>query len=310
MPQTLQIETAPDGWLAFELSVLRRLKFRSVVNPFAGEADLDFYLKRWGVRVASNDARRWAWAKAAARIENNFERLDKEEIAFVLEDAYVPRYRLDNAALLKWFNETDAWWFDNVRRNSEKLESRAKRAIAFNTAMAAGDYALSFDDETRELRQPLSRVFERLLEAEPSPVDNRQKNKAGDRDARDFIAAEQSDCLFLRLPAPARRSARFSSWAWREEWMRGGDDFWDEFEGAQAGRLGARAESRQQYLRHVEELLSAASHIPAWAVAFSENGLLTTEEVVETIRHVRKVGTIYTKDFSEMMGARAAIITA
>ena len=310
MTPTLQMETAPEGWLAFELSVLRRLKFRSVANPFAAEADLDFYLKRWGVRVASNDARRWAWAKAAARVENNSERLTEQDLGLVLEDAYVPRYRLDNPALRKWFNETDAWWFDNVRRNAERLESPARRALALTIGALVGDYALSFDEETRELRQPLSRAFQRLWEAEPRPVDNRERNRAANKDAREFVSAEQADCLFLRLPAPARSGARFSPWAWREEWMRGGDDFWDEFEGARAGRLGARAETRQQYLRHVEELLGAASHIAAWAVAFTENGLLTTEEVVETIRRVRKVGTIYTKDFSEMTGARAAIITA
>jgi len=33
----------------------------------------------------------------------------------LLEDAYVPRDRPDNPAMAKWFTETDAWWFDNVR---------------------------------------------------------------------------------------------------------------------------------------------------------------------------------------------------
>jgi hypothetical protein len=310
MTPTLQHEHAAEGWLGFELSVLRRLKFRSVADPFAGEADLGFYLKRWGARVSSNDARRWAAARAAARVENNSERLTEDDVALLLEEAYVPHYRLDNPALRKWFGESDAWWFDNVRRNAEGLGGGAKRAVALSLCMAVGDYVLSFDEETRELRQPLSRAFQRLWEAEPRPVDNSQQNKATNADARDFIAKEQADLLFLRLPAPARRGARNSPWAWREEWVRGADDFWDEFEAARAGRLGARAETRGQYLRHVEELLDVAAHIPAWAVAFTENGPVTTEEVVEAVRRVRKVGTIYTKDFSEMMGTRAAIITA
>lgn len=303
-------EQVPDGWLAFELSVLRRMKFRSVANPLAGECDLDFYLKRWGVRVASNDPRRWAWARAAARVENNSERLTVEEVALVLEDAYVPRYRLDNPALRKWFNETDAWWFDNVRRNCEQLSTPVRRALAMHLGLAVGDYALSFDDETRELRQPLSRVFQRLWESEPRPVDNAQPNRATEQEARDFVANVQADCLFLRLPRAARRGERHAAWAWREEWVRGGDDFWDEFEGARSGRLGARAGTRAQYLRHVAELLSAAAHIPVWAVAFSPDGHATTEEVVETVRRVRKVGTVYAKDFSELTGARAAIVTA
>ena len=31
----------PNGWLAFELGVLRRLKFTSVALPFTGEPELD-----------------------------------------------------------------------------------------------------------------------------------------------------------------------------------------------------------------------------------------------------------------------------
>ena len=310
MPFRHFLEHAPDGWLAFELSVLRRLKFRSLANPYAGESDLDLYLKRWGARLAANDVWRWAWTKAQAVVENNSERLSAEDVALILEDAYVPHYRLDNGALRKWFNETDAWWFDNVRRNAELLESPARRALALNLGMKVGDYVLSFDDDTRELRQPLSRVFQRLWEAEPRPVDNNQANKATCKEPRDFLASEPADCLFLRLPRPARRDARYTSWAWREEWVRGGEHFWDDFEGARAGRLGARAETRQQYLRHVEELLEVASHIPSWAIAYTDNGLIATEEIVEAIRRTRKVGTIYTKDFSEMTGARAVIITA
>ncbi|MBA2645298.1 MAG: hypothetical protein H0U81_00740, partial [Pyrinomonadaceae bacterium] len=144
-----QFHNAPDGWTAFELSVLRRLKFRTAANPFSGEPTLDVYLKRWGVRVASNDAARWAWTKALARVENNSTRLSESEIEIILEDAYVPRHKLQNPALRRWFGETDAWWFDNVRAGAEKIEDGIKRALALNLGLMTGDYALSFDDETR-----------------------------------------------------------------------------------------------------------------------------------------------------------------
>lgn len=303
-------DNSPDGWLAFELSILRRLRFRSMVNPFAGEADLDAYVKRWRVRVSSNDAAQWAWTRAQARVENNTERLSPEDIGTILEDAYVPRYRLANGGLRKWFNETDAWWFDNVRKNADKLHAPTKRALALHLGLMVGDYALSFDEETRELRQPLSRVFQRLADAESRPVDNAQDNQSTNKEARDFLATAQADLLFLRLPRPERRSARYSAWAWREEWVRGADGFWDEFEDAREGRLGARAETKQQYLRHVEELLATAAHLPLWVVAHAEDGSVSTEDLVETMRRVRKVGTVYTKDFSELVGVRAAIITA
>ena len=91
--------TFPNGWLNFELSVLRRLKFSSVALPFTGEPDLCLQLKRWQTRVAANDFLSWAVTKATALVENDSERLNDEEINALVEDAYVPRDRLDNPAL-------------------------------------------------------------------------------------------------------------------------------------------------------------------------------------------------------------------
>ncbi len=204
-------EHAPGGWLAFELSILRRLQFRSVVNPFAGEPDLDVYLKRWGARVAVNDSAQWAWVRGVARVENNTERLTEEDVEVVLEDAYVPRHRLYNPSLRRWFGETDAWWFDNVRANADKLADERRRALALHFGMMVGDYVHSFDEETRELRQPLSRVFRRLWESDAAPVNNNERNTSSNKDARVFIAKESADLLFLRLPHPSRRGPRHSA---------------------------------------------------------------------------------------------------
>ena len=302
----------PTHWLAFELSVLRRLKFRSVAIPFVGEPDVPIYLKHWGARVAANDPARWAFIKAVAMVENNTERLTEPEVETVLEDAYVPRHKLANPALRKWFNETDAWWFDNVRENAEKLDSSFGRPLAQTIAMMVGDYVLSFDEETRELRQPLSQVFRRIWQRLPPPVNNSERNTSTNRDAREFVAGQHTELLFLRLPRQRspRQSQSHALSAWREEWLYGGDGFWDENRKALAGRLGAGVETKQQYLRLVEDLLQTAAHLPAWAIAYVEDGFISTGELIDSISHVRKVETVYTKDFSELTGARATIITA
>src|SRR3989440_8835062 len=304
--------TIPNGWLAFELGVLRRLKFKSIALPFTGEPELGVYLKRWGVRVAANDLAQWAATKAMAFIENNTDELAEDEVTVVLEDAYVPRHKLYNPSLRKWFNETDAWWFDNVRENIEKLESPVARAIALSFGMMVGDYTLSFDEETREFRQPLSQVFRRVWKAQSPPVNNSQHNTSDNREAREFVAEQHTNMLFLRLPRARgvhdERSA--SPVAWREEWVRGGDGFWEEINNKQIGRLGTSVVTKQQYLRFVEDLLQVALHIPQWAVAHAEDSFIPTSDLVETINRVRKVETIYSKDFSELTGLRATIITA
>ena len=86
---SMALATFSNGWLNFELSVLRRLKFTSVALPFTGEPNLGLQLKRWQVRVAVNDPMSWSFTKATATVENNSERLSAEEIETLLEDAYV-----------------------------------------------------------------------------------------------------------------------------------------------------------------------------------------------------------------------------
>jgi hypothetical protein len=307
--------TFSNGWLAFELGVLRRLKFTSAALPFTGEPYLSLQLKRWKVRVAANDPMIWSFTKSTALVENSAERLTDNDLSIVLHDAYVPRDRLDNPALAKWFNETDAWWLDNVRFNAERLDSDYKRATALTLGMMVGDYALSFEKDTRLLRQPLSlsKMFRQLSQVLPPPYDNSLRNRSTNQDVRKFVAeCQHTDLLFLRLPPPVFQSepSRETLSGWREEWMRGGDDFWKTFELQQAGKLGAPVQSKQQYLGFVEDLLRTASHIPVWAIAQTENGFISSEELVDTVGRTRKVNAIYTKDFSDLLGVRASIVTA
>jgi hypothetical protein len=305
--------TSQKSWLAFELNVLRRLKFSSAVFPFTHNPSLAAYIKRWDIRVQSNDPLQSAWTKASALIPNNSEKLTADDVNTVLEDAYVPKYKLQNTALRNWFTETDSWWFDNVRQNIEKLQTPILRAMASALTLTTGDYVLSFTDDTGELRQPLSNVFRRLWTMQPEPINNGRNNTCQNRPVNDFIAeCSGADLMFLRLPTPhsLHLKASLGQVAWREEWVRGGDDFWDNADAEQSGRLGMPTETKSQYLRLLEETLRTASHIGTFAIAHVESGYITTQDLVETVGKVRRVEAIYTKDFSELTGTKAVVITA
>jgi hypothetical protein len=307
-----QHKVSPKSWLAFELNVLRRMKFGSAILPFTPDPALGAYLKRWKVRVSSNDPMQSAWTRAVAQIANNIEKLSADDVNAVLEDAYVPGYRLNNPALTQWFSETDAWWFDNVRQRIDQLQSPVTRAIASGIAMAAGQYVMSFTDDTRELRQPLSSAFRRLWTIQPEPVDNGSNNSCQNMQPDEFVIKNFADLMFLRLPAAHGQTTRsfLGQIAWREEWLRGGNDFWDNLESSFAGRLGAATETKSQYLRLVDEMLRRATNIEHWAVAHVETGFISTQDIVDTISKIRRVDTVYTKDFSELTGAKAVIIAA
>lgn len=309
------LNTGNLGWLGFELSVLRRLKFRSVALPLAGEPALGHYLKRWEARVAANDPAQWAWTKSQAFIENNAETLTEEDINLVLDDAYVPRNYFRNPTLMTWFNETDAWWFDNVRSNADRLSSPFKRALALAIGMSVGDYVFSFNLDTRDLRQPLSlsNVFRRIWHTMLPPINNLRRNVASNKSARAFLAeTQETDLLFLRLPRPTRssdsRNARILTW--REEWMRQSKGFWSDLAKDRHGKIDSYVETKEQYLSMIADLLQTAAHLPLWAIEAVSDGFVSTDELVECVGDARKIEAIYTKDFSELLGIQAVIITA
>jgi hypothetical protein len=306
--------TFPNGWLNFELSVLRRLKFSSVALPFTGEPELCLQLKRWDTRIAANDPMSWSHTKAMALVENSSDRLTDEDVDTLVDDAYVPRDRLDNPSLSNWFNETDAWWFDTVRFNAERLETAFKRALALTLGMMVGDYVLSFGADSWHLREPLSlsRLLRKFAQTLPAPHDNSLRHQASNLDVRTFVAERRhTDLLFLRLPGPTGPlPAQQASLAWREEWIQGSNDFWDAMEKNRSGKLGARVQSKKQYRGFVEDLLLTAAHIPTWAIAHTEDGFISSDELVETVERVRKVDAVYSKDFSDLLGVRASVITS
>lgn len=309
------LNTSNIGWLGFELSVLRRLKFRSVALPLTGEPNLGHYLKRWEARVAANDPSQWAWTKSQAFIENNCETLTEEDVSVVLDDAYVPRSYFRNPTLLTWFNETDAWWFDNVRANADRLSSPYKRALALAAGMSVGDYVFSFNLDTRDLRQPLSlsNVFRRIWHTMMPPINNLRRNASSNRPARAFLAeTQETDLMFLRLPRPIRstdsRNTRVLTW--REEWLRQSKGFWSELAKERNVKLDSYVETKEQYLSMIEDLLHTAAHLPLWAIEAVSDGFVSTEELVECVGNARKIEAIYKKDFSELLGIQAVIITA
>jgi hypothetical protein len=214
-----QAKVPPKSWLAFDLNVLSRLKFESGALPYSDNPALGAYLKRWNVRVLANDPLPSLATRLAAHVANGGKSLSSDDIDKILEDVYVPGYRLQNPSLTDWFSETDAWWFDNVFRNIQTLEHSASRALASALVLATGDYVFSFTRDTRELRQPLSKTFRRLWSTQAQPFDNGQTNICTNRNPDDFISEATADLMFMRLPHAHASGFKnyLGRFAWREE---------------------------------------------------------------------------------------------
>jgi HD domain-containing protein len=288
--------------LGFEASVLRQIDFRSIALPFCGTARLDWYLKTWGRHIFANDPRASSATIARAIFETQ-EALAEAQIASIVEDVYIPRTRLTNPELRRWFSETDAWWMDNLRRNIDSIQDHTLRAQALMIGMQTGDYALSFDEQTRDLRLPLTALFWRLAGRAVAVVGH-PANRAFHMPADEFIKHARADLLFLRLPS-SQPGAGESKFDWKESWVLQSSERPEQL------RQLAGVDSRHSYLMMVDRLLRPASHINTWAIGYQELGLATAQDVLDVIKEHRHVRATYSKDVTEVAGGlRSFIIVA
>jgi hypothetical protein len=290
--------------LGFQASVLRQIEFRSIAIPFWSEARLDWYLKAWGKVIFANDPRSWAGIVALANVEAT-EPLSENTIARILEDVYVPGARLANPGLRRWFSETDAWWMDNLRRNIETLDDGRMRAQAFTLGLQTGDYALSFDEQTLDLRRPLTTVFWRLAGRAFAGPAGQPHNRSYNRPAEEFIKSARTDLLYLRAPfSHTDNGGAEARSAWREAWISGPVNEESEDQSKRA----AFPQSRQSYLASLGRLLKLASTFQTWAVEYQEPGLATAQDIVEVVREYRPVKATYSKDVTEVAGGLRSFI--
>ena len=293
-------------WLGYELSVLRRIKFNSIAIPFSGQPNLDWYLKFWGKQIFSNDICQWAWWASRALVENQQEVLSEADVAHILDNAYVPRRKMNNPALGQTMGEMDAWWFDNVWVNIQQIENPHQRALAYYHALGVGDYVHSFTPETAALRRPLSEVFEDLWRKQNKVNNNEKENRSTNFEAGKFIASVQADLMYANFPRPDGLAAQRDTVAgWREIWIRGSaagfDTLLNQIELGR-GEFGDRIGSKGRYLDLIGSFLEKARHIPKWAIAHPEEGFVTAGELGELIKSFRPVEVTYAKDFSEISG--------
>lgn len=296
--------------------MLRRLRFSSIAIPFAGQPDIEWYLKFWGKQVLTNDICQWAWWVSRALVENQGEYLNDNDVALVLSEAYVPRRRLHNPALISGLgpgfvrmSEIDAVWFDNVWLNIQQIANEYRRALAIMHALKVVDYVFSFNPETLELKRPLSEVFINLWRRQRDVINNGQTNFSVNRDAHEFIRAARADLMFARFPRPEGLTALSRGVVgWRETWTRGSSDHWDSLISNQRGKLGDDVMSKEHYLQLIANFLARAKHIAKWAIAHTEDGFISAGEVGDVIKQFRRVDVVYNKDFSHVVGGRNTFI--
>jgi hypothetical protein len=196
---------------------------------------------------------------------------------------------------------------DNLRRNIDRLDDQLMQAQALMLGLQTGDYALSFDDETSELRRPLTTVFWRLAGRALSAPGAQPHNRSFNQPVEEFIKHVRADLLLLSAPSSQMdRGGAEERSDWRETWVRGASDDADR-----KTKHVLASQSRQSYLASIDRLLRPASHFRTWAIEYQEPGLAGVQDLVDLIKEHRPVKATYSKDVTEVAGGlRSYIIVA
>src|SRR5262249_12600936 len=149
--------------------------------------------------------------------------------------------------------------------NVQQIENEHRRALAIMLALGVGDYVFSFtpeDPDTPEimdLRRPLSEVFLALWRSQRQVVGNGTENYGANGEAQEVCRGARADLVFAGVPRPEGLAGlRQTVAGWRETWVRGSGEAWDQIIAGQRGRLGDSVVSKEHYLQMVSNFLARA----------------------------------------------------
>ena len=115
---------------------LSKLEFESVVDGFAGSNVVGYFLKSKGKRVITNDFMSFSYINSKAIIENSTERLNNEDIKFLLKKN-VNNGFIQNTFRDIFFSEAENEFLDRVRQNISEFDNQFKSALALSALVRA-----------------------------------------------------------------------------------------------------------------------------------------------------------------------------
>ena len=275
-------------------------EFDSMLDLFSGSGVVSYMFKSNGKKVISNDYMTFTSELSKALIENNHTKLNKKDIATLLESNVVTDKFVQDTFKDLYFSDEDNKLIDVIRTNIPKLSNSYKRALA-NSAIARacmkkrprGIFSYTgfrYDDGRRDLFMTLEEQFLRAIEELNDAVfDNGQRNKTRNMDALDCHS--HADLVYLDPPYYSTRSD--NEYVRRYHFVEGISKNWKNVEMQWATKTkkfksypsafttykGAYNAFDMLFKRHRKSIL---------LVSYSSNSLPTKDEILELMKKYKK----------------------
>jgi len=269
---------------------------KSIFDAFSGGGSVGYYAKKRGLKVISNDILNINYLLSKSLIENNTEKLDKEDIDIIFSGKPIKGFMYKNYSNIYFFPE-ECMELDLYRKNIEQLSSDYKKAIAFSLLRRSMIRKVPYSrfninwDKIRQLRdekysyrkyrrkrayhnQSFKHHFlENINEYNDAIFDNKQKNIAYNDDVFDLLGRIKADIIYLDPPYAGTMNDYFGFYGVIDEYIKSKKltPFENNFT------------DKENSLLLFDRLFSNLSNYKYWILSYNNNSYPSKKELLKII---------------------------
>ncbi len=303
-------------------TVLRPLRFDTVLDAFSGSGCVSYLLKTMGKQVTASDALRFTSTLSLATVENACARVGAEELARLLRPAPdAPRF-IESTFTGIFYTPDDLRFLDGVCWNLAQIACRHTRAVATAALLRAcvkrqprGVFTIAGDPERykdgrRDLDLSLAEHFvEQVAVFNATVFDNGRANRSLRSDVFDLVP-DGFDLVYLDPPYVPRSDD--NCYVKRYHFLEGLVCYWRGVELMRASRVrkiakpfspfGYRRTAREAFAR-----LFARFARSTLVLSYSSNGYPDLCELVALMRGYKRSVEVFERAHTYTFGTHAAV---
>src|SRR3989339_293212 len=284
---------------------------KSIFDAFSGGASISYFAKQKGLRVISNDILNINYQISKSLIENNFEKLNKNDIKKIFSGNPLKGFMYKNYANVYFFPE-ECMELDLYRKNINKLSSETKKAIAFSLIRRAMIRKMPYSrfnirwNKIKQLRDEeySYRIYKRkrayhnqsfkyhflksLDEYNNAIFNNKQKNLAYNNDIFNLLGKIKSDIIYLDPPYTGTMNDYFGFYGIMDEYIKSEKQkpFKNNFT------------DKKDSLLLFDKLFSNLSDYKYWLLSYNNNSYPSKSDIIKLINKYSKNIKIIEKELS------------
>ncbi len=301
---------------------LKDIKFESAIDLFGGTGSVGYMLKSKGKQIFYNDYLKCNYLAGLALIENSKEILDENDIDFILS----VHSNLDYPDFIQktfqdtYFTDQENKWLDIVSTNIRQIENKYKQALAyyalFQSCIIKRPYNLfhrknlyvRFANVERSFGNKITwdKPFEDhfinfVKEANDAVFDNKQKNKAFNKDAMELET--KADLIYIDTPYISNKGSAVDYLDFYH-FLEGISDYTNWFNKVDYKSKHRKFKTEKSVWADKKRITQAFDDLfsrykdSILVISYRSDGIPTSDELIQLLRkHKKEVKEVFRSDY-------------